>query len=68
MHPLKDCHVSYYDCLNGHMKGGECVRGRFDIIPARATVRMKIWFSIGYIQYYVNECLTVRVVKWYVIG
>ena len=58
-HPLKDCHVSYYDCMKGCMKGGECVRGSFDSIPAKTTVRMKIWFDLGYLQFYVNECLIV---------
>ena len=62
-HPLKDYHVSYYDCIEGCMRGGEGVRGSFDPIPPRATVRMKIWFSIGYLQFYVNECLTVRFTK-----
>lgn len=52
---MTDCAVSYYDCLTGEMKGGQCVSGSFPSVPGKTEIRMKIWFDLGYLQFYVNN-------------
>ena len=50
-----DSAVSFYDLSEGTMKGGQCIRGSFSAVPGNSEIHMKIWFDIGFLQFYVND-------------